>query len=111
METNEIPEKQPQPWQPITKKGDIAALGKLGEELGELIAIKERILIQGLDGINPDNNKPNKQALLEETADVIAMIAIISDRFELDTLQVDVRIKGKISFTSSWISILDTQEV
>lgn len=49
-------------------------MGKTGEELAELLAVVNRIQIQGIDAIDPSTGKTNRQRLHEETADVVAQL-------------------------------------
>jgi NTP pyrophosphatase (non-canonical NTP hydrolase) len=71
------------PWHPIKNAVDLKHLGKLGEEVGELGRIVSRTIIQGLDGIDPENGKINREELQNEIADVIANIELCAQRFGL----------------------------
>jgi len=59
------------PWQPTTDKKLLRRMGKTLEELAELSSVCARIIIQGLDEIDPASGLPNRQRLINETADVL----------------------------------------
>lgn len=90
------------PWEPITDRGALKRLGKLGEELGELTAATSRTIIQGLDEVDPKSGKPNRQWLTEEIADVIAMCEFAADYFGLDKEMIETRIIDKRARQEFW---------
>ena len=96
METNEIPTKPVSNWQPITNKHELAILGKLGEESGELISALFRCIIQGLDEHEPETKKINRRWLEDEIADVLAMIHLATERLRLHTTEIEKRRERKI---------------
>lgn len=61
-------------WEVTTDPLTLRRLGKLGEELGELGNVASRIIIQGIDAIDPGTGKLNRQRLADELADVQAQI-------------------------------------
>lgn len=71
------------PWHPMADAVDLKTAGKGLEELGECTAALSRCLIQGLDGINPENGKVNRQWLEQEMDDVRAQFELLSERFGL----------------------------
>lgn len=81
-------------------------LGKLGEEMGELISIKDRILIQGLEGCDPKSKKENLQALMEECADVVTQIELLSDQLDFDMDKFYERVKFKKNSMIKWEELL-----
>ena len=97
--------KGPSPWQPITNTKDIKHLGKLGEELNELGTVKDRISIQGLDGINPTTNEVNRVWFENELADVLCMIAHNIKHFNLDEDRIMKRMDAKIQYIKPWFDM------
>lgn len=102
METKDIPTEKVSEWQPITNKHDLALLGKLIEEAGELSAAAARCIIQGLDECEPKTGKPNRQWLEEELADVSALTAFAIHRLSLDKKAIGDRQARKIAFKTPW---------
>lgn len=93
-------------WIPVTDRVDLAHLGKLGEETGELSAVVSRCIIQGLDGIEPGTGKINRVWLAEEIADVSAMSHMVVDRFGLDRGGIYERAARKMAFKTEWHRML-----
>lgn len=94
------------PWQPMTDAVDIAHLGKLGEECGELVGIIFRCLIQGIDEVEPTTKKVNRKALQDEIADVLAMSDMAIARFQLDNLEIEQRIDRKKAMKREWHELI-----
>lgn len=69
------------PWKPMTDVVDLKYIGKLNEELGELITILSRCQIQGIDEHNEKEGKSNRLCLRDEIADVMAGCELIVERF------------------------------
>lgn len=92
----------PNPWHPITDPVSLKHLGKLGEELGELMSAKDRVLIQGIDGLDPITSKPNRQWLEEEVADVLAGIDLLIEHFDLDVDFIQERSIKKFRQLRKW---------
>lgn len=73
-------------WKPEPDVLIHQGLGKACEESGELTKILARCLIQGIDGIDPETAKPNRQALFEEIADIDAAVRwlreLVNDQYE-----------------------------
>lgn len=90
------------PWQPITDPVDIAHLGKLGEEAGELAAAASRCIIQGVDGREPVTGKVNREWLEDEIADVLANSELNIQRFALDGDRIAERALRKIAHLTQW---------
>ena len=100
MEISDIPISE---WQPITNKHDLAVLGKLGEEASELCSAICRCIIQGMDGLEPTTGKPNRQWLEEEIADVMALVTLAIQEFNLDSAAISERCSRKIAYKFIWI--------
>lgn len=62
------------PWKVTTDKKLLRRIGKLLEELGELQAVAARVIIQGIDEIDPSSGRVNRARLLDELADAQAQI-------------------------------------
>lgn len=106
METNDIPNTEVSDWVPMSNPVHLAVLGKAGEELGELISAKDRCIIQGLDGIDPDSGKVNRDWLTDEVADVAAMLLHIARRFNLDSHAIEERKQRKYVYKGKWFDKL-----
>lgn len=109
METADIPERQVSSWFPMKKPSDIAVIGKLLEELGELAAIAARCMIQGIHENHPETDKPNREALGEELADVAVLIHLMITRFNFtDTVgRMEMRGKAKSKYLETWLRFID----
>lgn len=98
--------ERPSKWIPMTNLIDLAHLGKLGEETGELIGIVSRCVIQGIGESDPETGKPNVQALMEEIADVYAMGELAIERFGLDREEISKRKLRKMNMKREWHKML-----
>jgi len=90
------------PWHPTTDPTDLKHLGKLSEELGELIQVVARCTIQGIDEVHPVTGKSNKLWLEEEFADVYANMLLVARRFGLRVDFVHNRMDDKAAYLRSW---------
>lgn len=90
------------PWSPIKDPMDLAILGKLGEECGELIAAISRCIIQGVDEREPVSGKINRDWLMEEVADVRANILLTLQHFNLDEERMHDRTEKKLHHLRDW---------
>jgi hypothetical protein len=79
-----------------------AALGKLCEEAGELIAAASRCLIQGLDGVEPETQRPNLRWLENEVADVTAALTVVRERIVFDHTRIEERTRLKADHFRRW---------
>lgn len=104
MDTEDI--KQPSLWIPMSDPVDLAHIGKLGEEASELARICARITIQGINGLDPDSNKLNVQALEDEIADVYAMAGLCIGRFKLNVDHIELRERRKKMMKRTWHDML-----
>lgn len=110
METSDIPTTPLSNWQPITNKHDLAVLGKLSEEAGELVAAISRCIIQGLNECEPTTGKVNSQWLAEEIADVKALIVLAEERLLLDRTAILQRQRRKELYKEPWFESLAKAE-
>lgn len=93
-------------WHPMTG-ADAALLGKLTEELGEATAAASRCVIQGIGESEPVTDKPNKEWLEDELADVWAMANLAISRFNLNPLRMMERCRDKERRKKIWLDALD----
>ena len=94
-------------WLPESDTVTHQAIGKCAEEASELAGICARILIQGLDGVDPKSGVPNRQALAEELADMEAAIGWLFDHLKLDVEQHNARATRKHSGFAEWQQMLE----
>lgn len=80
-------------------------MGKTGEELAELSKVVNRIQIQGIDGIDPDSGKTNRQCLIDETADVRAQLFTNIYALKLPRREIDAREDRKVEQMAEWESL------
>lgn len=90
------------PWNPMTDPVDLKHLGKLMEELAELLAAAARCLIQGIDEREPVTGKLNRDWLEEEFADVSASMQLVAMRFELNYERMMFRTDRKMRQLETW---------
>jgi hypothetical protein len=93
------------PWSPITDPLKLKILGKCAEESAELGNILARIIIQGFDESDPRSGKPNKEALEDEGADVMATLGLVIEHFGLDYNRMMQRSLDKASRLQTWFDM------
>lgn len=96
----------PSPWQPEQDKVRLAALGKLGEELAECMAIVSRCIIQGIDEREPVTGALNRTELEKEIADVAAGLKVVTDLFDLNRDGMHDRAVRKEKHLLAWRRLL-----
>jgi len=89
-------------WVPTTDLMTLRRMGKLTEELGELQSVAARVVIQGIDEVDPGSGKVNRQRLLDELADVQAQIGCTLLAFDLDQAYLARRVAEKMRQMSEW---------
>lgn len=94
------------PWQPTRSAIDLKHLGKLNEELGELVAAVSRCIIQGIDECHPVTRKSNREWLENEIADVYAGIELAIGHFKLDRWEIGARMNRKMIHLAGWHNAL-----
>ena len=99
-----------EPWRPMTRPIDIKHLGKLGEEVNELGSAISRCIIQGIDECDPATEKPNRQWLQDEIADVLANIELVREHFGLDSDAISHRVEKKKRHLRSWHAMIDDKK-
>lgn len=91
-------QEQGVPWKPITDPVLLKYLGKTGEETNELGGICCRMIIQGVDGVNPETQKPNKKSLEDEIADVLSCCHLLIEKLNLNQQHIHDRMVWKMEF-------------
>jgi len=94
------------PWIPVMEPVTAAVLGKLQEELGELIAIVARCQIQRPEGTEPETGEPNLLKLEKEIADVMATMELAITHFGLNDGAIARRRMHKIEHLTRWHALL-----
>ena len=97
-------------WVPMTDPGDVAALTKLVEELGEAVSAAARCLAQGIAESEPTTGRPNREWLEDEIADVRALTIVVMQRFSLDAGRIAERQQVKWRHKTEWIGALDEKK-
>lgn len=110
MDTADIPLKGPSDWRAEPNPASLAVVGKLGEEAAELASRCCRAVIQGVDALDPDSGRTNKDHLQDEIADVLALIKLARDQLRLDWPTINRRMDAKVYFKRPWIEALRALE-
>ncbi len=90
------------PWRVERRAKVLRRVGKTGEEAAELIKILFRIVIQGLEGVDPATGKTNVDAMEEELADAYLQIDLCIEQFGLDPKRVVDRMERKRAQMKEW---------
>lgn len=97
-------------WIPTTDLMLLRRMGKLSEELGELQSVAARIVIQGLDGVEPKTSKANLVWLSEEIADVYAQLDETVSRLQLPFDEILRRRARKRLLMRKWEEMFSTDK-
>jgi hypothetical protein len=93
------------PWIPEKDPLTVAVIGKLGEECSEGSNACHRAIIQGIKASHPVTGKPNREAILEEIADIEASIFLakeyLASSVELEAIRL--RRANKILHLRDWL--------
>jgi NTP pyrophosphatase (non-canonical NTP hydrolase) len=89
-------------WIPESNPMVLRRVGKTSEEASELVKVCSRITIQGLDGVDPANGVPNREALTKEIADVMAQCDVCIDALGLDYDAIRRRMRDKVEQMREW---------
>ncbi len=103
--------RQPAAWIPSTLPVEIACLGKLQEELGELQSAVSRCLIQGFSESHPTTKKSNKLWLKEELADVLAAMKMTMVYYGITEEELASRISTKIAHLTGWHELIEEHKL
>lgn len=96
------PAKSMSKWKVTQDPLILRRMGKTGEELGELQNVISRIIIQGIDEIDPGTGKSNRKRLIEEIADVMVQCYVTIATLDLPQKEIDERINEKVSMMAEW---------
>jgi NTP pyrophosphatase (non-canonical NTP hydrolase) len=91
-----------QKWMVTQDPKSLRRLGKLSEELGELLAVIGRTVIQGIDGVDPATKQVNRLRLQNEMADVLAQLQLTAEHFDLDAKAASERVAAKLVLMAEW---------
>jgi NTP pyrophosphatase (non-canonical NTP hydrolase) len=94
------------PWVQEPDPMKIRRLGKTVEELGELIAVLGRCIIQGVDAADPVTGEPNISKLQKETADALTQLGRNVNALKLDAQFIHDRIVEKDMQMDEWEAML-----
>lgn len=94
------------PWVCTTDPVQLRRLGKLTEELSELQKVIARILIQGIEGVDPESDLTNRQCLQKEVADVYAQLRLLVKLYQLDVTALAMREVQKIAQMQEWEELM-----
>lgn len=89
-------------WIPTNDPLMLRRMGKLGEELGEAQAVASRVIIQGIDAIDPSSGRVNRHRLQDELADVQAQIGCTVLALGLDQDYMARRTADKMRQMAEW---------
>lgn len=107
MRTEDIKAKGPSDWRPEPDQKLLAAIGKLGEEAGELASRCSRAMIQGALSLDPSDGRPNAIHIEDEIADVYATAEIVTRLLGLDPAAIVERSRRKRDFKQRWLDAFD----
>lgn len=93
-------------WIPETDKQILAAIAKLGEECSELTKVCFRVVMQGINGVDPKTGESNMLSLRKELADVKALSTVVQEFFDLNESEFESRVEEKIAHKKAWIKQL-----
>lgn len=95
------------PWWPMTSQIDRALFGKALEEAGELTSALARCTIQGIHEEEPVTGKPNLEWLLDEMADMQALLVLLEERVGSTDLD---RVTAKVIHLRQWFAMVAVRE-
>ena len=96
-------------WHVETDAYRIRRLGKSLEELGELVSVLARCIIQGVDETDPSSGEVNRMRMQKETADVCTQLYLLGESFGLDYPAIDARIAEKRESMVKWEQLLEDE--
>lgn len=104
--------KEPNLWLPEKDPVTICILGKLAEELNECAGRVARALIQGIDGIEPEDGRTNREHLVDELADVQALLDLANLNLFPDKAHYQMeRSRKKYEHKRKWINMVERHGV
>lgn len=97
-------------WHVETDKFRIRRLGKALEEMGELVSVLARCIIQGVDEVDPSSGEVNRMRMQKEGADVYTQLAHLVDAFDLNQSDMLTRIGYKTDSMAEWERLLQKEK-
>lgn len=97
-------------WHVETDAYRIRRLGKSLEELGELVSVLARCLIQGVDEIDPSSGEVNRMRMQKETADVLTQVGGLTETFNLNMTEILERVQDKKASMDKWEELLRAEQ-
>lgn len=97
------------PWQPHKDPHDLALLAKLAEEATELAKACTRAIMQGLDGIDPDNDLSNVENIEREYVDIVSVYQTMVDRNLVagyNNMDPSLRQLSKMAGFHQWMALI-----
>lgn len=91
-----------QKWVSESDPHKVRRLGKSLEELGELVAVLARCLIQGADEVDPSSGVRNVLRMQNEIADVTTQLRLTAHAYALDQPAMMCRINEKMIQMEMW---------
>ncbi len=107
---NDSASKPMSPWIVTTDPKSLRRLGKTIEEMGELIAVLGRVIIQGIDEVDPSSGDTNRLRLRKEMADVLAQVELTGNWFGISGELVGDRMTEKLRQMAEWESHFTNQQ-
>lgn len=95
-------------WMPESDPHTLATMLKLIEEQGEMISRLARALMQGIDAIDPDTGRTNREEIKRESSDVHACMAQLEIRIP-GTGPDDLRAASKFAGFDHWHNLIDAE--
>lgn len=90
-------------WTELASPHGRRRIGKTLEEVNELGAVLARILIQGIDAVDPASGHTNRHRLMQEVADVKAQLILTEQMFlGMSRGQIEARAALKIRQMGEW---------
>ena len=105
MNRNEVKSNKLNKWEVETNPLILRRLGKTGEELAELSKVINRVILQGLDGENPNTLYSNLDDLHDEIADVYAQLDCTINSLNLSKEVINHRRQEKVKLMAEWESM------
>jgi NTP pyrophosphatase (non-canonical NTP hydrolase) len=96
---------QMNPWQVCLDPKTLRPTGKTLEELGELVAVLARVIIQGVDEVDPGSGRTNRVRLEDELADVLAQCCRLIETLGLNRGTIMTRVAEKDRQMAEWDSL------
>lgn len=99
--------KKMNPWAVTRDPKLLRRMGKLLEELGEASSVASRVIIQGIEEIDPSSGQANRRRLVDELADVQAQIDETRELLAIDVGYFEARVARKRSNMQEWEALVE----